>query len=121
MKAATYITQIRHDVAEAHGGTIPPGVGLTIRRYAESLELCDFYKDIVVKSDGMMDSFSKTTGIPTKIQHPMVSALNNQENACQRWAKMLGLTAAKAAVKTEDAAGKNASSSLDEFIDGIKG
>ena len=121
MKAATYITQIRREVADAHGCTIPKGLDLTIRRYAESLELYDFYKGIVMKNNGMIDSVSKTTGFATQIQHPLVNALLSQESNCQRWAKMLGLTAAKAAAKTEGQGDKSASSSLDEFIDGIKG
>ena len=56
MKAATYITQIRQQVAEAHGGEIPKGLDLTIRRYAKALELYDFYEKIVMENDGMLET-----------------------------------------------------------------
>jgi hypothetical protein len=40
---------------------------------------------------------------------------------CLSYAKALGGTAAKAAAKPEDQASKQATDSLDEFIDGMKG
>jgi len=40
---------------------------------------------------------------------------------CLSYAKALGGTAAKAAAKPEDKGSQEATSSLDEFIDGIKG
>jgi hypothetical protein len=120
MKAATYITQIRQQVAEAHGGEIPKGLDLTIRRYAKALELYDFYEEIVMKTDGMLET-QNTSGLWVKKQHPHVATLLSQDANCQRWAKMLGLTAAKAAVKTEDPSAKQDMSSFNEFIDGITG
>jgi len=120
MKAATYITQIRQQVAEAHGGEIPKGLDLTIRRYAKALELYDFYEEVVMKHDGMIETFN-SQGLTVFKQHPHVATLLSQDANCQRWAKMLGLTAAKAAVKTDDPSAKQATSSLDEFIDGITG
>ena len=118
MKAATYITQIRQQVAEAHGGNIPPGLDLTIRRYAKALELYDFYEKIVMDNDGMLET-QNTSGLWVKKQHPHVATLLSQDANCQRWAKMLGLTASKAAAKPEDPAGNNATDKLNEFIDGI--
>ena len=100
MKAATYITQIRQQVAEAHGGKIPQGLDLTIRRYAKALELYDFYEEVVMKNDGMIETYN-TQGLTVLKQHPHVATLLSQDANCQRWAKMLGLTAAKAAVKTD--------------------
>ena len=119
MKAATYITQIRQQVAEAHGGNIPPGLDLTIRRYAKALELYDFYEKIVMDNDGMLET-QNTSGLWVKKQHPHVATLLSQDANCQRWAKMLGLTVSKAAAKPEDKGDKDATNALNEFIDGIK-
>jgi len=118
MKAATYITQIRQQVADAHGGEIPKGLDLTIRRYAKALELYDFYEEIVMENDGMIDTFN-TNGLLVRKQHPHVATLLSQDANCQRWAKMLGLTAAKAAVKTEapDPGAKN----VDDYLDALNG
>lgn len=119
MKAATYITQIRQQVAEAHGGEIPKGLDLTIRRYAKALELYDFYEKIVMDNDGMLET-QNTSGLWVKKQHPHVATLLSQDANCQRWAKMLGLTAAKAAAKPDDKGGQDATNALNEFIDGIR-
>ena len=119
MKAATYITQIRQQVAEAHGGNIPPGLDLTIRRYAKALELYDFYEKIVMDNDGMLET-QNTSGLWVKKQHPHVATLLSQDANCQRWAKMLGLTASKAAAKLEDKGDKDATNALNEFIDGMR-
>ena len=119
MKAATYITQIRQQVAEAHGGEIPKGLDLTIRRYAKALELYDFYEKIVMENDGMLET-QNTSGLWVKKQHPHVATLLSQDANCQRWAKMLGLTAAKAAAKPESQGDSDATNSLNEFIEGIK-
>jgi hypothetical protein len=119
MKAATYITQIRQQVAEAHGGEIPKGLDLTIRRYAKALELYDFYEKIVMENDGMLET-QNTSGLWVKKQHPHVATLLSQDANCQRWAKMLGLTAAKAAAKPESQGDSDATNSLNEFIDGMR-
>ena len=119
MKAATYITQIRQQVAYAHGGEIPKGLDLTIRRYAKALELYDFYEEVVMKNDGMIQTFN-SQGMPVEKQHPHVATLLSQDANCQRWAKMLGLTASKAAAKPEDKGDKDATNALNEFIDGIR-
>ena len=119
MKAATYITQIRQQVAEAHGGEIPKGLDLTIRRYAKALELYDFYEKIVMENDGMLET-QNTSGLWVKKQHPHVATLLSQDANCQRWAKMLGLTASKAAAKPEDKGEKDSTNALNEFIDGIR-
>lgn len=119
MKAATYITQIRQQVAEAHGGEIPKGLDLTIRRYAKALELYDFYEKIVMDNDGMLET-QNTSGLWVKKQHPHVATLLSQDANCQRWAKMLGLTAAKAAAKPESQGDSDATNSLNEFIDGMR-
>lgn len=118
-KAKTYITDIRAQVREDHGGVIPKNLELTIRNYAAALELRDVYRAAVIKEPTVVE-FGSMGNQMTK-QNPLCNLLYQQEGLCQTYAKMLGLTAAKAAVKTEDQESKKANSSLDEFIDGIKG
>lgn len=118
-KARTYLTDIRAQVKEDHGGKIPKNLELTIQNYAKALELRDVYREEVVKKPTITGPGS--TGQPTLKQNPLCNLLYQQEVLCQNYAKMLGLTAAKAAVKTEGAEGKAASSSMDEYINGIKG
>ena len=120
MKAATYITQIRQQVADAHGGEIPKGLDLTIRRYAKALELYDFYEEVVMKNDGMLET-QNTSGLWVKKQHPHVATLLSQDANCQRWAKMLGLTASKAAAKPEDKGDHQAKEKIDEYLETIQG
>ena len=120
MKAATYITQIRQQVADAHGGEIPKGLDLTIRRYAKALELYDFYEKIVMDNDGMLET-QNTSGLWVKKQHPHVATLLSQDANCQRWAKMLGLTAAKAVVKTDGQGDHQAKEKIDEYLETIQG
>ena len=118
-KAKTYISEIRAQVRANHAGQVPKELEGTIRDYAAAKELRDVYREAVIKEPTITEVGSMGN-MMTK-QNPLCNLLYQQEGICQQYAKMLGLTAAKAAVKTEDAAGKNASSSLDEFIDGIKG
>ena len=53
-------------------------------------------------------------------QHPLCNLIYQQESICQTYAKMLGLTAAKAPAKPEEKGNKDATNALNEFIDGIK-
>ena len=105
MKAATYINQIRAQVKANHGGDVPPELEGTIRDFANAKELRDVYRETVIKEPTIIDC----------------NLLYQQESLCQGYAKMLGLTAAKAAVKTEDQSRKEAANALDEYFDGIKG
>lgn len=97
-KAKTYITDIRAQVREDHGGVIPKNLELTIRNYAAALELRDVYRAAVIKEPTVVE-FGSMGNQMTK-QNPLCNLLYQQEGLCQGYAKMLGLTAAKAAVKT---------------------
>lgn len=98
-KAKTYITDIRAQVRADHGGTIPKNLELTIQNYAKALELRDVYRDEVIKRPMMI--LNGSTGQQTIKQNPLCNLLYQQEALCQGYAKMLGLTAAKAAVKID--------------------
>lgn len=99
-KADTYIKDIRAQVKENHGGKVPAYLNLTIRLYAKALALKDHYEEIVMK-DGAVIVELNTQLQPIKKQHPLCNLIYQQESICQKYAKDLGLTAAKAAVKIE--------------------
>ena len=117
-KAKTYITEIRRQVNANHNGVVPEELEGTIRDYAQAKELRDVYREKVIKEPTVTETGSMGN-IMTK-QNPLCNLLYQQEGICQQYAKMLGLTAAKAAAKPEDPAGNNATDKLNEFIDGIK-
>ena len=117
MKAKTYITEIRKQVKANHNGVVPTELEGTIRDYAQAKELRDVYREKVIKEPTVTETGSMGN-IMTK-QNPLCNLLYQQEGICQQYAKMLGLTAAKAAAKPEDPAGNNATDKLNEFIDGI--
>ena len=119
MKAKSYITDIRAQVKADHNGAIPKNLELTIRNYAAALELRDVYREQVIKDPTKVEVGSM--GQMTTKQHPLCALLYQQELLCLNYAKALGATAAKAATKPEDQDSKQATSSLDEYIDGIKG
>ena len=116
-KAKTYITEIRRQVKANHNGVVPEELEGTIRDYAQAKELRDVYREKVIKEPTVTETGSMGN-IMTK-QNPLCNLLYQQEGICQQYAKMLGLTAAKAAAKPEDPAGNNATDKLNEFIDGI--
>ena len=118
-KADTYIKDIRAQVKENHGGKVPAYLNLTIRLYAKALALKDHYEEIVM-NDGAVIVELNTQMQPIKKQHPLCNLIYQQESICQKYAKDLGLTAAKAAAKPEDKGGQDATNALNEFIDGIK-
>ena len=51
-KAQTYIKDIRAQVKADHGGKVPDHLNLTIRNYANALEIRDKYRDEILK-DGV--------------------------------------------------------------------
>ena len=108
-KAATYLKDIRAQVRADHGGKVPDHLNLTIRNYANALEIRDRYREKIL-SEGQM----------TTKQHPLCGLLYQQEMLCLSYAKALGGTAAKAAAKPEDKGDQSATNALNEFIDGIK-
>ena len=99
MKAKTYITEIRKQVKANHNGDVPAELEGTIRDYAAAKELRDVYREAVIKEPTILETGSQ--GQITTTQHPLCNLLYQQESLCQGYAKMLGLTAAKAAMKTE--------------------
>ena len=98
-KAKTYLAKIRKQVKADHNGTIPENLELTIENYAATLEMRDVYREEVIKNPTVVE-FGSMGNQMTK-QNPLCNLLYQQEGLCQQYAKMLGLTAAKAAVKTE--------------------
>ena len=118
-KAATYIKDIRAQVRADHGGEGPEYLNLTIRNYAKALELRDVYRDAILK-DGVSRWVDGSMGQQVQKQHPLCGLLYQQEMLCLSYAKALGGTAAKAAAKPEDPADRKASSSMDEFIEGMR-
>ena len=117
MKAKTYITEIRKQVMANHNGKVPEELVGTIRDYAAAKELRDVYRDAVIKEPTITEVGSM--GNMTTKQNPLCNLLYQQEGLCQTYAKMLGLTAAKAAVKTEapDPGAKN----VDDYLDALNG
>ena len=121
-KAETYKKKIRAIVKADNGGTVPERLSLTIDSYANALELKDYYTDTMMKSKWgpIIYEEGSMKQLVTK-QHPLCNLIYQQESICQTYAKMLGLTAAKAAAKPEDLGSAKATNSLDEFIEGMKG
>ena len=99
-KAATYLKDIRAQVKADHGGKVPDHLNLTIRNYANALEIRDRYRDKIM-SDGETIIEVGSTGQMTTKQHPLCGLLYQQEMLCLSYAKALGGTSAKAAVKVE--------------------
>ena len=118
-KAATYLKDIRAQVRADHGGKVPDHLNLTIRNYANALEIRDRYREKIL-SDGETIVEVGSTGQKTTKQHPLCGLLYQQEMLCLSYAKALGGTSAKAAAKPEDKGDKDATNALNEFIDGIK-
>lgn len=119
-KAQTYIRDIRAQVKANHGGVVPEYLNLTIRLYAKALELKDHYEEIVMK-EGAAIWQRGSMGNDIRRQHPLCNLIYQQESICQKYAKDLGLTAAKAAAKPESADNDKANNTLNEFIEGMKG
>lgn len=115
-KAQTYIKDIRAQVKHSHGGKVPEHLNLTIRNYAAALEVRDQYRETIAK-DGAVEWVPGSNGQPTHKQHPLCNLLYQHEAICQKYAQMLGMTAAKAAAKPEDTGIKNASSKMDEYLE----
>ena len=99
MKAKTYITEIRSQVKANHNGDVPKELEGTIRDYAAAKELRDVYRETVIKEPTITEVGSM--GNTMTKQNPLCNLLYQQEGICQQYAKMLGLTAAKAAMKPD--------------------
>ena len=118
-KATTYLKDIRAQVKADHGGKVPDHLNLTIRNYANALEIRDIYRETIIK-EGAEIYENNTSGFPIRKQHPLRGLLYQQEMLCLSYAKALGGTAAKAAAKPEDKGGQDATNALNEFIDGMR-
>lgn len=121
-KAETYKKKIRAIVKADNGGTVPERLSLTIDSYANALELRDYYTEKMMASQwGPIIYEQGSMGNQVTKQHPLCNLIYQQESICQTYAKMLGLTAAKAAVKPDDPSDRKVNNSLKDFIDGING
>ena len=120
-KAETYKKKIRTIVKADNGGTVPERLNLTIDSYANALALKDYYTEKMMASEWGPIVYEKGSmgNLVTK-QHPLCNLIYQQESICQTYAKMLGLTAAKAAAKPEDKGDKDATNAINEFINGIR-
>lgn len=118
-KAQTYIKDIRAQVRADHGGTVPDHLNLTIRNYANALEIRDHYREKILEDGSVIEDVG-STGQSIRKQHPLCGLLYQQEMLCLSYAKALGGTAAKAAAKPEEKGNREATDKLNEFIDGMK-
>ena len=99
-KSKTYITMIRAQVKADHGGKVPEHLDLTIRNYANALEMRDTLQAEIAKEGATITEVG-SMGQVVKRQHPLMPSLYQWETLVQKYAKDLGGTAAKAAMKTE--------------------
>ena len=118
-KAKTYITDIRAQVKADHGGKVPEHLNLTIRNYANALEMRDKLQETIMADDVTITEVG-SMGQVVKRQHPLMPALYQWETLVQKYAKDLGGTAAKAAAKPADKSDDEATDKLNEFIDGMR-
>lgn len=120
MKAKTYITNIRAQVRADHGGKVPDHLNLTIRNYANALEIRDTYREQIMREGATIIEVG-SMGQTVRRQHPLCGLLYQQEMLCLSYAKALGGTSAKAAAKPEDNESKRATDKLDEFLEATQG
>ena len=120
-KASTYIKDIRAQVRADHGGKVPDHLNLTIRNYANALEMRDTLQAEIAKRGVIIEDEPGSMGQPVTKQHPLLASLYQWETLVQKYAKDLGGTAAKAAAKPEAQQDNDAKEKLNDFIDGITG
>ena len=77
-KAQSYIKDIRAQVRADHGGKVPEHLNLTIRNYANALELRDKYRETIMK-DGVTKTELGSTGQIVTKQHPLCGLLYLQD------------------------------------------
>ena len=100
-KASTYKDKIRKQVKADNGGEVPERLNLTIENYASALETRDLYRAQIAK-DGATITEAGSMGQVVTRQHPLCGLLYQQEMLCLSYAKALGSTNAKAAVKVAE-------------------
>lgn len=113
------MTEIRAQVKANHNGEVPKELEGTIRDFAAAKELRDVYREKVMEKPLITEKGS--TGQTTTKQNPLCSLLYQQESLCQTYAKMLGLTAAKAAMKTESPGESQVADKINEYLETIQG
>lgn len=116
----SYIDDIEAQVKADHGGKVPDHLNLTIRNYANALEVRDKYREQIM-DEGATITEVGSMGQQVTRQHPLCGLLYQQEMLCLSYAKALGGTAAKAAQKPESADNDKANSSINAYIEGITG
>lgn len=119
-KAQTYIKDIRAQVKANHGGKVPEYLNLTIKMYAKALELKDHYEDTMLSTGGPLILENGSMGNIIRKQHPLCNLIYQQESICQKYAKDLGLTAAKAAMKIEAPDTVEENDSMRQFYENAK-
>ena len=100
-KAKTYKDKIRKQVKADNGGEVPERLNLTIENYASALETRDLYREQIAK-DGATITKAGSMGQEVTRQHPLCGLLYQQEMLCLSYAKALGSTNAKAAMKVTE-------------------
>ena len=118
-KAQTYIKDIRAQVRADFNGKVPAHLNLTIRNYAAALEVRDKYREEIMR-EGVTITEVGSMGQVVKRQHPLCGLLYQQEMLCLSYAKSLGGTSAKAAVKTEPVVKMDADDPLRQFYENSK-
>ena len=118
-KAKTYIPMIRAAVAVNHNGKVPKYLDLTIRNYACALSLRDKYLEIIEKEGAVLSEVNTKLQTVSK-QHPLCNTLYQQEQLCMSYEKTLGLTATKAAIKTEDPGKKEDQDAMQQYLDNLQ-
>lgn len=118
-KANTYIKSIRSQVKADHNGVVPAHLDLTIRNYASALETRDIYRDRIAE-DGCVIIEVGSMGQQTTKQHPLCSLLYQQELLCLNYAKALGGTFAKAAIKPVDPREKESTNPMKELLNELQ-
>ncbi len=99
-KATTYIKSIRAQVKCDNNGKVPEHLDLTIRNYANALQMRDELQARIIK-EGVSIVVRGSMGNNIPKQHPLLASLYQWETLVQKYAKDLGGTAAKAAMKID--------------------
>ena len=72
-KASTYIKDIRAQVRADHGGKVPDHLNLTIRNYANALEMRDALQEKIMKRGVTIEDEPGSMGQPVTKQHPLLA------------------------------------------------
>ena len=81
-KAQTYLKDIRAQVKADHGGKVPDHLNLTIRNYANALEIRDRYREEIL-ADGVVIIDTNTSGFSTRKQRFKADNLFGERIDCK--------------------------------------